>query len=126
MLRFAQVQLWLVAFLIAGSVWSFAGEMRSPEQVYGRVLDRSSQPIPGLTVRIYSVKYKAEPAITDVSGFFRAVLDPFDSGPYWVDVYWGKSLLYHEFLGASMPHPSPYGFVPTVELQPIVLLGREK
>ncbi len=63
--------------------------------VTGTILNRGNQPIPGLNVYLVHPKEgRSSPRRTDNWGRFSFLDVPIRSDPYYLEVYWGKDLMY--------------------------------
>lgn len=79
--------------LLAGIVVA-AGKVCS---VAGEVINQKENPIPGLTVYlVHPVVGRSNPVITDNVGTFSFKKVPFEGTPYFLEIYWGKELIYRK------------------------------
>jgi hypothetical protein len=76
----------------------------SASTVAGRVLYKSGQPIPGLTVYLVHPNVgRSAPASTDSEGRFSIANVPQVAEPFYLEVYWGRTLKYRKTLVVSAP-----------------------
>ena len=65
--------------------------------VAGRVLYRSGQPIPGVTVSlVHPTLGRSAPVATDSEGRFSISNVPEARDPFYLEVYWGRTLKYRK------------------------------
>jgi hypothetical protein len=84
--------------------------------VEGYVSDDVSRPIPGLTVYLlHPTAGRSYPRITDASGRFVFQGVPDVSGPYYLEIYWGK------LSEANLVYRQPVTIREYVRLETIVL-----
>lgn len=80
-----------------------------PYSVDGAVYSRTGQPISSLTVYLYHPTVgRSYPRFTDVNGYFifeRVAYAPTD---YYLEVYWGTSLMYREAITIDRSVSRPY------------------
>ena len=81
--------------------------------VSGEIKTRSNQPIPGLTVSLVHpvVGRISLSSITDAAGRFFIDNVPIRSDPYYLEIYWGKTLRFRNTVIVNRP----------VNLPPIIL-----
>ena len=81
--------------------------------VSGEIRTRSNQPIPGLTVSLVHpvLGRVASTSITDAAGRFFIDNVPVRSDPYYLEIYWGKTLRFRDTVIVNQP----------VHLPPIIL-----
>jgi hypothetical protein len=61
----------------------------------GHVTDGESQPIRGLTVYlVHPTIGRSSPSFTDADGYFSFHDVPGAPDPYYLEVYWGRTLMY--------------------------------
>lgn len=61
----------------------------------GVVVNQRDRPIPGLTVYLVHPEVgRSNPSITDSSGRFYFYNVPLRNSPYYIEIYWGKDLMY--------------------------------
>jgi hypothetical protein len=90
------------------------------ETIQGQISNRAGQPLPGCIVFIASAEYRTPPAITDSSGDFQIIAPLAGTEEYFVEVYWGRRLMYRKPLRISElgQDQSP------VHKLPAIVLGR--
>ena len=66
------------------------------QTIQGQILDRAGQPLPGCVVFIASPEYRTPPAITDSAGAFQIIMPLAGTEEYFVEVYWGRRLMYRK------------------------------
>ena len=72
--------------------------------VLGRVVYRTGQGIPGLTVSlVHPTAGRSLPAKTDADGHFVIPNVPDEQGPYYLEIYWGSTLKYRKALAVTTP-----------------------
>ncbi len=77
--------------------------------VQGSLIARNtSTPAPGLTVfLIHPVLGRSAPSFSDVYGRFGWMAIPVRPEPYYVEVYWGKNLIYRQAVRINGPLAMP-------------------
>jgi hypothetical protein len=87
----------------------------STATVEGSVRNRSKRPIPGLTVYLAHPKIgRSRPSITSRSGTFYFSRAPKRLDPYYLEIYWGRKLIYRKKILVTP-------FQSRIRLKPIVL-----
>lgn len=82
--------------------------------VSGTVLDTRNVPIPGLMVSLaHSIVGRSYPSFTDPLGRFVFYNVPPARDPYYLEIYWGRELLYRRTLFMNAPSVR----VPTIVLR---------
>jgi hypothetical protein len=67
------------------------------ENLQGTVTDESNHPVPGLTVSLVHPKAgRSAPVFTDSSGHYSFPNVPLEDDAYFLEVYWGKDVLYRK------------------------------
>lgn len=103
----AGVMLALGAGLIA------APPVGAQTRLTGTVLNAQQRPIPGLTVSLAHPRAgRSNPVFTDASGRFTFHRVPDAPPPWYLEIYWGRDLLYRRAVTLRPP---------ALELPPIVL-----
>ncbi len=65
--------------------------------VSGAVLNSRQAPIPGLTVYlVHNVVGRSSPGYTNPQGQFSFRSVPLRNDPYYLEIYWGKQLMYRK------------------------------
>ncbi|MDJ0612553.1 MAG: carboxypeptidase-like regulatory domain-containing protein [Rhizobiaceae bacterium] len=97
---------WVVAFPSIAA--------NSQAKVIGQLLTKSdSKPAPGLTVSLVHPQFgRSVPTSSDEYGRFSFFGIPMDRDPYYLEVYWGKNLVYRQSVFISRD---------TVNMPPIYL-----
>jgi hypothetical protein len=68
-----------------------------PLRIDGYVRDGASRPIPALTVYLVHPSVgRSQPRITDSHGYFAFESVPSVPDAYYLEVYWGKTLMYRQ------------------------------
>jgi hypothetical protein len=82
-----------------------ARAQNSVAPVAGVILDnRSGTGAPGLTAYlIHPVLGRSAPTLTDADGHFGWAAIPMRSEPYYLEIYWGKNLIYRQQLVVPGP-----------------------
>jgi len=76
-----------------------ASSQTSAGTVDGLIINAQSVPIPGLTVYlVHPIVGRSYPCITDNYGHYIFYNVPLRPDPYYIEVYWGKELLYRQVL----------------------------
>jgi len=76
--------------------------------VSGVVLSSRQTPIPGLTLYlVHPVLGRSSPSYTNPQGQFSFISVPLRNDPYYLEIYWGKQLLYRKpvFVKANVALP---------------------
>jgi hypothetical protein len=97
----------LVVFVVALSLTAF--DRAFSQAVTGQVTRANGQPVPGCLVSIVNQSARSSPAITDAFGRYYFNFIPV--GTYFIEVYWGQTLLYRNYFTVQG----------NVQLNPIVL-----
>jgi hypothetical protein len=86
----------LVLALFAWTILAPAGPAEAQSRgLEGYVKDAASAPIPGLSVYLVHPSVgRSYPRITDSTGHFVFHDVPYAPDPYYLEVYWGKTLMY--------------------------------
>ena len=99
----------LAAFFFALALY-LAIHVCIPTSVYaqgtvsGTVLNSRNVPIPGLMVSlVHPIVGRSHPSFTDPLGRFVFFNVPIVSNPYYLEVYWGRDLLYRRALLVNAP-----------------------
>jgi hypothetical protein len=72
--------------------------------VQGQVRNSANYPIPGLTVSlVHPVVGRSYPAITNEYGVYAFFSVPVRPDPYYLEVYWGPTLVYRQALIVNQP-----------------------
>ena len=73
--------------------------------VRGQVIDsRTGRPAPGLTVSLVHPRLgRSAPAYTDRNGVFAWNAIPMRHEPYYMEIYWGRNLIYRQALLVTGP-----------------------
>jgi hypothetical protein len=81
---------------LAAAVSSLAAQGLASVPVQGQFIDgRTGRPVPGLTVSLIHPRLgRSAPAYTDASGRFGWQSIPLQQAPYFLEVYWGRNLIY--------------------------------
>ncbi len=67
----------------------------SADSLQGKVVNEMNRGVPGLTVSLVHLKIgRSSPVITDSSGHFSFPNVPPQPDVYYLEVYWGRDLLY--------------------------------
>jgi hypothetical protein len=91
------------------------------EQTFqGQIVNHAGQPLPGCIVFIASPEYRTPPAITDSSGDFQITMPLVGTEEYFVEVYWGRRLMYRK----PLPVPNLGTDQSPVHKLPAIMLGR--
>jgi hypothetical protein len=81
-----------------------APALSNAETLQGIILNENNDPIPGLTVYLVSaVAGRSAPITTDVYGRFYFTSIPSVQSVYYLEVYWGSTLLYRELVTVGGP-----------------------
>ncbi len=107
----------LIAFVLTFLLFLQPGlsSAASTATVEGSVLNKSNRPIPGLTVYLAHPKLgRSRPSITSRSGTFYFSRAPRRIDPYYLEIYWGKKLIYRKKVLVTP-------FQSRIHLKPIVL-----
>jgi Carboxypeptidase regulatory-like domain len=97
----------LAVFLVALSLTAF--DRAFSQAVAGQVVRASGQPVPGCTVSLVNFSARSSPSVTDAFGRYYFNFVPI--GTYYIEVYWGPTLLYRNTLMVQG----------NIQLSPIVL-----
>lgn len=82
--------------------------------VWGTVVNSQNIPIPGLMVSLAHPRVgRSYPSFTDPLGRFVFSNVPFVPDPYYLEIYWGRDLLYRRPLRMNAPSV----LVPTIVLR---------
>ncbi|MGH8850696.1 MAG: carboxypeptidase-like regulatory domain-containing protein [Casimicrobiaceae bacterium] len=72
--------------------------------VQGRIVYQNGAPIPGITVYVVHPSVgRSAPATTDSDGRFSIPNVPPQQTPFYVEVYWGRTLKYRKALEVTAP-----------------------
>jgi hypothetical protein len=72
--------------------------------VQGRVVYQNGAPIPGITVYlVHPSAGRSTPVTTDSDGRFLIPNVPPQQTPFYVEVYWGRTLKYRKALNVTAP-----------------------
>ena len=72
--------------------------------ITGAIFNRAGTPLPGCTVFVDSGNYRTPPIITETSGTFEIDLAVQGNSPsYFLEIYWGKELMYRKPLPLNGP-----------------------
>ena len=73
--------------------------------VQGQVVNAKSQPIPGVSVSLLypNGRQRSSLSITDSFGNYKIYGVPTNPQPYFIEVYWGKQLLYRQPIRVVAP-----------------------
>lgn len=97
--RFALVAIAVISLILT------AQNADAQVPIRGIVIDsRTQRPVPGLTVSLVHPRLgRSVPAFTDSYGqfFFRAI--PIHPEPYYLEVYWGRDLIYRKTVAVQGP-----------------------
>jgi len=92
----------LSAFMVILGLTMFLCEANSQtptSTVGGLIINQQNVPIPGLTVYlVHPIVGRSYPCITDNYGHYIFYNVPIRPDPYYIEVYWGKELLYRQAL----------------------------
>ncbi|HEY2864516.1 MAG TPA: carboxypeptidase-like regulatory domain-containing protein [Casimicrobiaceae bacterium] len=100
-----------LALIVALAFLASAAALASTVQ--GRVVYRSGAPIPGITVYlVHPAVGRSTPATTDSDGRFSMPNVPPQQTPFYVEVYWGRTLKYRKALEVSAPRVA----IPDIQL----------
>lgn len=85
----------------------------SASTVQGRVVYQNGAPIPGITVYlVHPSAGRSTPVTTDSDGRFLIPNVPPQQTPFYVEVYWGRTLKYRKSLSVTTPRVA----VPDIQL----------
>ena len=84
-----------IPMTIAIAILLFTRQNARADSLQGVVVNESGKGIPGLTVSLaHPVVGRSLPSITDSSGQYSFPNVPHRGDDYYLEVYWGKDLLY--------------------------------
>jgi len=84
-----------IPITIAIAILLFAYQSARADSLQGAVANESGKGIPGLTVSLaHPLVGRSLPSITDSSGHYSFPSVPHRDDDYYLEVYWGKDLLY--------------------------------
>lgn len=99
--------------LALGALLLAAPQAQAQTRLAGTVLNAQQRPIPGLTVSLVHPQVgRSNPVFTDTSGRFTFYRVPDAPPPWYLEIYWGRDLLYRRAIAVRSP---------VLELPPIVL-----
>jgi hypothetical protein len=76
--------------------------------VQGQVRNGAGYPIPGLTVSlVHPVVGRSYPSLTNEYGVFSFSNVPARSDPYYLEIYWGSTLVFRQPLVVTQPLTLP-------------------
>jgi hypothetical protein len=84
----------LAVFLVVLSLTAF--DRAFSQAVTGQVVRTTGQPVPGCTVSLVNFNARSSPSVTDAFGRYYFNFIPV--GNYYIEVYWGPTLLYRNTL----------------------------
>jgi hypothetical protein len=108
----------LVLF-IATAGWLQEGYAEE-QTIQGQIVNHAGQPLPGCIVFVASPEYRTPPAITDSSGNFQIIMPLIGTEEYFVEIYWGRRLMYRKPLRV----PNPGLDQSPIHKLPAIVLGR--
>lgn len=77
--------------------------------VDGWVQTRTGQPISSLTIYLYHPSLgRSYPRFTDINGYFVFERVTYSSTDYYLEVYWGSTLMYREAITVDRSVRRPY------------------
>jgi hypothetical protein len=80
--------------------------------VQGQLVSRSRGPVPGMTLfLVHRVFGRSAPAYSDAGGRFGWAAIPVSAEPYFLEVYWGSSLMYRQPIQVGGPLALPQIFL---------------
>jgi hypothetical protein len=80
--------------------------------VQGQIMSRTQGPVPGVTAfLVHPMIGRSEPSLTNAYGMFGWRAIPIQPAPYFLEVYWGNTLIYRQPIEITAP----------VQLPPILL-----
>jgi hypothetical protein len=106
----ASIVIAILLVILLGGVTSTFGQNGAVQGVILKA--KTNQPIPGLTVSlIHRILGRSASSFTDAFGHYAIFGIPPHSEPYYLEVYWGRTLVYRTPVSVTGP----------VELHPIKL-----
>ncbi len=86
-----------IQIMIAVAVLIFTYQTARANSLQGLIVTESDKGIPGLTISLaHPTAGRSSPSITDSSGHYSFPNVPPRPDPYYLEVYWGKELLYRQ------------------------------
>src|SRR2546430_1155035 len=84
-----------ISIMVAAAALVSTYQIAYANSLQGVVVNESGKGIPGLTVSLaHPIAGRSSPSITDSSGHYSFPNVPPRPDPYYLEVYWGKELLY--------------------------------
>jgi len=103
----------IVSVALALALAFLATETASASTVQGRVVYQNGAPIPGITVYVvHPSAGRSTPVTTDSDGRFSISNVPPQQTPFYVEIYWGRTLKYRKALSVTTSRVS----VPDIRL----------
>src|SRR5215212_7612449 len=85
----------LLALWMAYGLASTASAQPASRALDGYVKDQEFQPLRGVTTYlVHPTKGRSQPVFTDASGYYAFPNVPPAPDSYYIEVYWGRNLLY--------------------------------